>query len=468
MLAIKSFIGFIAVLTFVHCGCSHALATDTNADELQLIGLALYSPAGEAVDGFNRSEQGKGYVLSDVISKKCSPRTLTYAEDGGPSSGKSVYMTAICSNSGNNTIGLVKYSLEFDRLANDLLGKGWGSIDSGPPYSLLWHPTDITGSILDTSRRLHLFGELRENGNQPNPGVFVQRLLETGSTDHTFSVEGVGTLTDEHLGNMGSLSPNGIAYISRPGLVDGGSSILLFSISPDGIERTVEIQVGIDGVVPVGVTVGEDDHLYVYGHTRQTIGRRLFIARLNASGDGIDETFGAKGVVSFDFGEQSPEAIKVKFANGKIYFLGLLSVQNRSNPHEIQTFPAVAVLKADGTLDASFSGDGRRILEFASRRNSPAYPHFKDFSVAKNGRIYLVGAAKDNVAIVAIDRSGEIELGFGQARNSEGGLLLDRSFNLPGSKELKSAAGVASDIDIAGNLIVLVSITASPKMSADE
>ncbi|WP_430514579.1 hypothetical protein [Pannonibacter phragmitetus] len=446
-------------LAWIHTGTPQLFASEAATNDIHLMGLAVYSPSGGVVDSFNASEKGKGYVLPE-IKPTCYPKALTFTEDGGPTSGKSVYLSAICDEADKRSIALAKYSLEFDKLADRFLGKGWGAIEFLVPFSLRWYPSDITAIALDKSRRLHVFGEIREKGNKPDPGVFVQRLEETGYVDHTFNVEGLATRTDISQGTIGSLGQDGTAYFLRPSKGDAKGPVLLFSAAPDGTEKTLEIQLGLGEAVPMGTAVGENGQIYVYGHTRPDAERRLFVARINEIGDGLDKTFGKDGVSVFGFGEQSPMSTKLKIKNGKIYILGLLYAQNRSNQGEIFNFPAIAVLNSDGSLDSSFSGDGRRILEFASRPRTALYPYFKDIAISNNGLIYLLGEANDSVAIIAIDPSGEIARGFGAERDSEDGLLLDRSFKMPGSTKLKAVSGVAITLDEAGNLIVLVDVTA--------
>ena len=132
-------------------------------------------------------------------------------------------------------------------------------------------------------------------------------------------------------------------------------------------------------------TVVQDDGKVVLVG-RATVGAEtdFFVARLLAGG-GIDPTFGGgDGAITIDFAVND-EAMDVALdADGKMVVVGTSSSGAGSNARDF----AIARLNANGTLDTSFSGDGKTTVDFGVNDDA------QSVALDENGLIY-VGGYKD-------------------------------------------------------------------------
>jgi uncharacterized delta-60 repeat protein len=129
------------------------------------------------------------------------------------------------------------------------------------------------------------------------------------------------------------------------------------------------------------------------------------IARLRRNG-ALDSSFGSKGkrLVEFGGADESANAL-ARQADGKILLAG-----------HSGTRVAVARLDADGSLDETFAGDGRKILDWGSicRAHSVL--------VLPNGRILVagfVGPEGGNVRLSRLRANGSLDPAFGAGGSAE-------------------------------------------------
>src|SRR5829696_4950967 len=120
-------------------------------------------------------------------------------------------------------------------------------------------------------------------------------------------------------------------------------------------------QIG-DDTIANGVIAQADGKIIVVGSTDPLDNGNtdFFLARFNADGQ-MDNGFGLKGVVRTDFAGGADAAYGVALgAGGKIIVVG-------STVEGAETEVAVARYNANGTLDTTFSDDGRRSTGYAGR-----------------------------------------------------------------------------------------------------
>jgi uncharacterized delta-60 repeat protein len=114
-----------------------------------------------------------------------------------------------------------------------------------------------------------------------------------------------------------------------------------------------------------------------------TNGARFALARYDADG-GLDDTFGGDGRVTtnFDVGNEWVNAVAVQ-SDGKIVAVGGYKKASSNNARF-----ALARYNPSGTLDTSFSGDGRVMTEFTT-----GYDYAEDVALQSDGKIVVAGGA---------------------------------------------------------------------------
>ncbi len=141
--------------------------------------------------------------------------------------------------------------------------------------------------------------------------------------------------------------------------------------------------------------------------------------RLLAAGD-LDPTFDVDGKLTTDFGSGADVARSVAIqADGKIVVAG-------SSANGINNDFALARYNTDGSLDTSFSGDGKLTTEFGS-----SYDRAYDMAIQADGKIIVVGGS---IVSTSFD--------FALARYNTDGSL-DTSFS--GDGKLTTAIGSSDD-----------------------
>ena len=169
----------------------------------------------------------------------------------------------------------------------------------------------------------------------------------------------------------------GVARYLRSGAPDG-------SFSGDGIQ-TADFGEGDQANV---VTVQDDGKIVAAGYAATGPDRDLAIARFRAGGM-LDPTFSGDGMKTIDFGSEFEEVYGVAVRpDGKIAVAGY-------------TFDTVALaadfvlarLKPGGALDPSFSGDGKRTVDFGNDESIFA------MELLSGGKILVAGGSNDGVSM---------------------------------------------------------------------
>jgi uncharacterized delta-60 repeat protein len=156
------------------------------------------------------------------------------------------------------------------------------------------------------------------------------------------------------------------------------------------------------------------------------------VVALAAPGD-LDPTFGGDGKVRTNFTPAADGAHGVAIqADGKIVVVGTAGSTSREGPNF-----ALARYKADGTLDASFGGDGKVTTRFA---------HVSwglDVAIQTDGKIVAVGQTDPKLALARYNPDGTLDTTFdGNGKATLAFPPLDHA----------SAAGVALQAD--GKIVV--------------
>jgi uncharacterized delta-60 repeat protein len=191
-------------------------------------------------------------------------------------------------------------------------------------------------------RPLILYPTLNEGGTLPNEDWVLQRFLTDGSDDASF-------------GEQGAI----LFGFDVPGSQDDWAYALV--LQNDG-----------KPVAAGSADVGEPD---------VTIDNEFAVARLTTGGT-LDSSFSGNGQVTIGFGDEVETARAVAVDSKRRILVGGVSAGNC----------AVARLLPNGTLDPSFSGDGRLTFSFASDV-SGAFDQIFGLVPQGDGKVIVVGRA---------------------------------------------------------------------------
>jgi uncharacterized delta-60 repeat protein len=189
--------------------------------------------------------------------------------------------------------------------------------------------------------------------------------------------------------------------VAAPGELDpsfgaGGTVITEFPSSSSGA-RAVAVQA--DGRV---VAAG-------FAHTNDTIVSDFALTRYDVSGV-LDAAFGIGGRVRTDFGGRFDEALAVAVRpDGRIVVAGSSSDATGADM-------AVARYTSDGSLDASFDGDGMALVEFAGEATARAVVVQRDGKVVLAGgvdRASGAGCCVSDFAVARLTSAGAPDTSFG-------------------------------------------------------
>jgi uncharacterized delta-60 repeat protein len=159
---------------------------------------------------------------------------------------------------------------------------------------------------------------------------------------------------------------------------------------------------------PFDVAVQRDGKIVVVGVSYLTTGSAFWIARYTVAG-ALDASFGSGGIIRPDFGAYGSGNAVIIQADGKIVVAGQAGIL----PDATSDF-ALARHNPNGSLDASFDGDGRVFTDFGFGDVANA------LSIQRDGKIIAAGIVRSSSSRDA----GE----FGVARYNPDGSL-DASFD---------------------------------------
>jgi uncharacterized delta-60 repeat protein len=169
-----------------------------------------------------------------------------------------------------------------------------------------------------------------------------------------------------------------------------------------------------------------------YANTRST-GADFALVRYNIDGS-LDTSFSDDGKVNTDFGSSEFGLGVALQSDGKIVVCGLKVIDNKSNF-------AVARYNMDGTLDPTFGGDGKVTTDFFGEDDRGV-----SVDIQTDGKIVVVGAAD------RISQGGGLTSDFAVARYNTDGTL-DQTFSQDG----KVTTNILGQIDFAEDVRVLQS-----------
>lgn len=186
---------------------------------------------------------------------------------------------------------------------------------------------------------------------------------------------------------------------------------------------------------PVGIRLTNNDKILVAGNVFQDISSNFFVARLSTDGK-VDPTFGINGIrqVFITNGLWNYcQAMEIQ-PDGKILLAGEAEASGG------KTDFALIRLNADGSYDATFSGDGKAINNISPTDHDGA----QAMLLMPNGKIMLGGYAvtpdnRTEIAFTRFNSDGSVDNSFGNAGQvltqigTDYGSIADMSLSLLGN-----------------------------------
>ena len=253
-----------------------------------------------------------------------------------------------------------------------------------------------------------------------DPKFVLLRYNPDGTLDTSFSGDGKVTTNFTRLEDAAwAVVIQSDGRIFAAGDAGFGTGNSRFAVARYNADGTLDTTFGGDGKVTTQFTrhddpvaaaaLQPDGKIVVSGGANWGGGESNFaLARYNTDGT-LDPSFGGDGRVTADFARRGDYANAVVVqADGKLVAGGYATYSRTNGFNRF----AVARYNADGTLDTSFSGDGKQTTDF-TRRNDPAL----DLTLQPDGKIVAAGISKadgsnPNVALARYNADGTLDASF--------------------------------------------------------
>ncbi|MEY3398211.1 MAG: hypothetical protein RL220_805 [Bacteroidota bacterium] len=244
-------------------------------------------------------------------------------------------------------------------------------------------------------------------------GFGIVRYLENGQPDPEFGVNGFAVFVP---GSTAALAYDITTYADNRiilcGMIDGqfGAMRLSEDGSPDNNfgENGVTI-IDLPGFIDraEAVEIDSNGKIVIAGYSGDIGSNDFAVVRLNEDGS-VDESFGNNGSAIVPVLEENDEAKGMAIqADGKILLAG-------SSYNGLQTDLAVVRFNTDGSLDETFSGDGKMTFDLGS-----SYDAVNDIIVQPDGKILLAGESwfwpNFAMLVARLNPDGNFDNGFGNA-----------------------------------------------------
>ncbi|WP_157580753.1 Ig-like domain-containing protein [Segetibacter koreensis] len=224
----------------------------------------------------------------------------------------------------------------------------------------------------------------------------VARYNTNGTLDKTFSQDGkqitdfgadADTETSAAIQSDGKILVAGTADLGT-----GGGKFALARYNKAGtLDKTFSDDGKLIGYFPAGnttytaVATQSDGKIVVAGYTYTASGADFVLARYNTDGT-LDTTFSLDGKQTTDFGSTADLASSLAIQkDGRIVLAGSTNIDNSGADF------ALARYNPDGTLDTTFSQDGRQTTDFTSGNDFAA-----SVALQGDGKIVLAGMVVNN------------------------------------------------------------------------
>ncbi|MFC1779993.1 putative Ig domain-containing protein, partial [Thermodesulfobacteriota bacterium] len=276
--------------------------------------------------------------------------------------------------------------------------------------------TQVDGKILVAGRIQDAFGNYQD--------FALVRYNSDGSLDTSFSGDGrVNTdfASSDDYGQSVALQPDGKILVAGYSFIDDYADFALARYNTDG---SLDTSFSGDGKVTTdfasssdygrSVALQPDGKILVAGSGYIDDYADFALARYNSDGS-LDTSFSGDGKVLTKFGNAHDSGFSVVVQDD-----GKILVAGSSNTSPYNSF-ALARYNTDGSLDTSFSGDGKLTDKIAGFISSSAY----SISLQSDGKILVAGNSSNgndtNFAMARYNENGTLDISF----SSGGGVSFD-------------------------------------------
>jgi len=251
--------------------------------------------------------------------------------------------------------------------------------------------------------------------------AIFMRLTPSGNLDKTFSGDGIATPPIGAAGQMAvirdiAIQPNGKIVAVGHVDVSGHNRLLAARLNPGGaLDPTFNgtgwraTSVAPDGSRGLAMALEPDGRIVAVGRTLAGTQQRVAVVRYRPNGS-LDPTFSGDGKAAIAVGVSAMgQAVKLQ-PDGKIVIAGDVYPTSEFGPVEMLTMR----LKPGGALDTTFSGDGHAASNFGGS-DSEAY----DVVIDPAGRILIggqmqeLGASTYNAMLIRYRPNGTPDTSFG-------------------------------------------------------
>lgn len=273
-----------------------------------------------------------------------------------------------------------------------------------------------------TGVALQIDGKIVVSGTVDGPDntdFAVVRYMPSGALDVGFSNDGVAVAdfdrNDDEAAAV-AVSGSGIVVVAGQAKVGGDHDFAALALTPDGsfysgFSDDGKVAIGFDSIdYAEDVLILPDGRILLFGETLDddfgTFNEYIFaFARLNANGS-LDASFDGDGKLTTDIGSTAWGGGFLRQSDGKIVAVG-----TDVDPNAI----LVARYLPDGTLDRTLDNDGKLSTSFSGAVNGNAV------AVLPDGRIIAAGMGESVAAITQYQVTGRLDPNF----DGDGRLLVD-------------------------------------------
>jgi uncharacterized delta-60 repeat protein len=283
------------------------------------------------------------------------------------------------------------------------------------------HITNLGGEDSARGVAIQSNGKIVVAGDKCNSSTGVCQLAVVrynagGSLDTTFNITGKKFISFPGPGGVGSTG--GLAIQSNGRIVVGAGvsngtdgDFAVYRLNADG---SLDTTFSGDGLQTIGFGSGSEDgggwgsELAIQADGKIVVsgaaGNNFAVARLNRNGT-LDTTFSSDGRQTANFGAAAYAFALALQSDGKIVLIGSKTIST-------EAYFALARFNADGSLDTTFNGTGRKVTNIPGSQHENA----RGVVIQPDGKIVLAGWADTNVsrdfAIVRYNSNGSPDATF--------------------------------------------------------
>jgi uncharacterized delta-60 repeat protein len=407
-----------------------------NGVTLQDDGKIVAAGFGGGTDDFALARYNPNGTLDASFSRNGKQTTDFGGPDGASAmalqaDGKIVAVGFADVTGNDNDFALARYNPDGS-LDPSFSGDGKQTTDFGGRFD------GATAAALQGDGKIVVVGSGGPNGND----FALARYNSAGGLDTSFSGDGKETTGFSGGGRGVAIQPNGKFVV-----VGGNGGI--FALARYNLDGSLDTSFSSDGKQETsfggaafanGVAIQANGKIVAVGNTYDTTTDHtdFALAQYNPNGS-LDSTFSGDGKQTTDFGTDDGAAGVELQGDGKIVAAGTGGDFDAPSSNDF----ALARYNPDGSLDSSFSGDGKQTTDFAGGPDGAA-----GLALQGDGRIVAVGNARFSVFSLTRD--------FALARYNPDGSL-DTSFSGDGRQTtnfgpVDQADGVALQGD--GKIVV--------------